>query len=66
MCKPAIYQLPAFFKCEPFSFVVQLVLYKDKYYDIMFVVLQSNVGHQLLVKQGWQAGQGLGKQNQGK
>ena len=29
------------------------------------VVFQSNVGHRLLVKKGWKAGQGLGKQNQG-
>jgi len=25
---------------------------------------ENNIGHQLLVKQGWQAGQGLGKQLQ--
>ena len=28
-------------------------------------VFQNNIGHKLLVKQGWQAGQGLGKQLQG-
>ena len=31
----------------------------------VLIVFQSNVGLQLLVKQGWQTGQGLGKQNQG-
>lgn len=30
-----------------------------------FCSLQNNIGHRLLVKQGWQAGQGLGKQLQG-
>lgn len=29
-------------------------------------VFQNNIGHKLLLKQGWQAGQGLGKQLQGK
>ena len=31
-----------------------------------FCLFQNNIGHKLLLKQGWQEGQGLGKQLQGR
>ena len=45
---------------------VKLVIDSLSFCQLFFgFSLQNNIGHKLLVKQGWQEGQGLGKQLQG-